>query len=341
MAREDVQREDVLAAIEECGEVGREDFLVKYGKGKATVYHLRHDGRDYDSKAIFAAAHEHRTGLTLATLSGGEGDAVKHLRRLGFQVISTRLPWTRDELILACDLLRDNNWKWMSPKRPEVVELSALLNEMPIHPVDTRGPRFRSPDAVVLKMQNIATQHPDYKKTRTNGNALDREVLMDFLGHPDEMRAAAAAIKAGLRSGGIQDSYEAFPDVDDFEGFAMEGRLLERRHFVRERSKSLRERKIKEHLKRNSTLACETCDFDFEAAYGADRGRGYIECHHVVPLHASSEKPNSTGDLILICSNCHRMIHRRNPWLEPDELRMLIRGAREQDDPSDQTRDSL
>jgi 5-methylcytosine-specific restriction protein A len=26
----------------------------------------------------------------------------------------------------------------------------------------------------------------------------------------------------------------------------------------------------------------------------------------------------------LICSNCHRMIHRRAPWLKPEELRELI-----------------
>ncbi len=29
-------------------------------------------------------------------------------------------------------------------------------------------------------------------------------------------------------------------------------------------------------------------------------------------------------DLILICANCHRMIHRRNPWVTPDQLHALV-----------------
>ena len=32
-------------------------------------------------------------------------------------------------------------------------------------------------------------------------------------------------------------------------------------------------------------------------------------------------------DLILICANCHRMIHRHNPWLTPDHLRALVRAC--------------
>ncbi|MFE3960269.1 HNH endonuclease [Nocardia sp. NPDC059091] len=46
------------------------------------------------------------------------------------------------------------------------------------------------------------------------------------------------------------------------------------------------------------------CGFDFEATYGIG-GKGYVECHHVVPLHISGETRNSTADLILLCANCH------------------------------------
>ncbi|MBN4084034.1 HNH endonuclease [bacterium AH-315-A03] len=30
------------------------------------------------------------------------------------------------------------------------------------------------------------------------------------------------------------------------------------------------------------------------------------------------------SDLALVCSNCHRMIHRRSPWPTPIELGLLI-----------------
>lgn len=57
---------------------------------------------------------------------------------------------------------------------------------------------------------------------------------------------------------------------------------------------------------------CKVCGFDFEKIYG-ERGKGYIEIHHINPLsQVDSEHPvNPKTDLIPICSNCHRMIHRK------------------------------
>jgi 5-methylcytosine-specific restriction protein A len=57
---------------------------------------------------------------------------------------------------------------------------------------------------------------------------------------------------------------------------------------------------------------CCICGFDFELVYG-ERGKGFIEVHHTKPL---SEVEGETvidpaTDLVPVCSNCHRMIHRR------------------------------
>lgn len=71
-----------------------------------------------------------------------------------------------------------------------------------------------------------------------------------------------------------------------------------------------------------TTLACEVCGFDFEAVYG-ELGRGFIECHHVVPL-SEGQRKTSLRDLALVCSNCHRMAHRRRPWPAVAELRALL-----------------
>jgi predicted HNH restriction endonuclease len=73
-------------------------------------------------------------------------------------------------------------------------------------------------------------------------------------------------------------------------------------------------------------LRCACCGFDFEAMYG-EVGQGYIEAHHIVPV---SELPARGGqtrieDLVLVCANCHRMLHRRRPWLGLTELRKLLR----------------
>lgn len=74
-------------------------------------------------------------------------------------------------------------------------------------------------------------------------------------------------------------------------------------------------------------LVCEACDFDFTEVYG-DHGRGFIECHHIVPLsELKSGSITRLADLALVCSNCHRMIHHRSPWLSIAQLRALVSAA--------------
>lgn len=72
---------------------------------------------------------------------------------------------------------------------------------------------------------------------------------------------------------------------------------------------------------------CMACGFDFEKFYGA-RGKDYIEVHHVVPLSSRNEEVevNPATDLIVVCSNCHRMIHRKKDHvLSLEELKEIIR----------------
>lgn len=59
-------------------------------------------------------------------------------------------------------------------------------------------------------------------------------------------------------------------------------------------------------------LKCSLCGFDFEKVYGK-RGKGFIEIHHTKPLSTLEEEQivDPATDLIPVCSNCHRMIHRR------------------------------
>jgi 5-methylcytosine-specific restriction enzyme A len=220
--------------------------------------------------------------------------------------------------------VRQNNWKGIGADDQRVQALSDLLQRLPIHPIEVRGTRFRNPNGVSRKSYDIATRHPDYQGVPTKGGAGDREVLHDFFEREDEMRRTAELIRAGIESGDLIDSGDAVPDID-LEAEASEGRLLERRHLARERDAGLRAKKIHKHFQVHGQLACMTCGFDFKAAYG-EHGDGYIECHHVVPLHVSGERTTRLDDLI--CLNCHRMIHRRTPWLTPDQLRDLVAANR-------------
>ncbi|MFE4249785.1 HNH endonuclease [Streptomyces sp. NPDC056910] len=324
-----ISRDGVLKAIAEYDELGKGEFLPMYEYKPATSYLLVHEDRTYDSKAIAGVAHKFDQGRALSwdEFSGGRSEAVKWLTRLGFVIRSSRNPdWTRDEIILACDLAMANGWKRLESSDPRVIKLSALLQTMPIHPEDVRTEQFRNPNGVARKTVDITCRHPDYRGKPTNGNALDAEVMNDFLTRPTEM---AQRIRDGLTMGEFQNLPSEAEEEDDYS--APEGQLLIRRHRSRERDKALRKRKIDAGLRQGHHLACEACGFDFEATYGP-RGAGYIECHHIVPLHEAGEGRTKLHDLALICANCHRIIHRRAPWPTPGELRDLIQQTTNRDE---------
>ena len=72
----------------------------------------------------------------------------------------------------------------------------------------------------------------------------------------------------------------------------------------------IRNEKIVCDKKKRSDYKCECCSFDFGKVYG-ELGRNFIECHHIKPLAASKSGAEiGLKDLAVLCSNCHRIIHK-------------------------------
>jgi 5-methylcytosine-specific restriction protein A len=228
--------------------------------------------------------------------------------------------WAWEEIVLACDLVVQNDWQQLGAANPQVIELSQLLQKMDIHPLEVRGDKFRNPNGVGRKTADIATARPGYQGGKTNGGRRTEEVVAEFIAKPDVMHALAESIRASVAS----DEPLHLPREVGYENESeMEGRYLLRLHAYRERNRALRQKKINSIVAVGGSLACEVCGFDFAQKYG-ERGQGYIECHHIEPLHVGGEKARSLKELALLCSNCHRMIHTKPPWPTPAELRELI-----------------
>ena len=91
----------------------------------------------------------------------------------------------------------------------------------------------------------------------------------------------------------------------------MEGLPQLRSHYRRERSRKLINQKKEQYKKLNGTLRCEICRLSFEDVYPKSLGENFIEVHHKTPLSQINKVVRTTvDDLILVCANCHRMIHR-------------------------------
>jgi predicted HNH restriction endonuclease len=115
-----------------------------------------------------------------------------------------------------------------------------------------------------------------------------------------------------------------FKEEDDELSFP-EGREIYKLHRSKERNKSLIDLVKKTALNRDNKLRCQVCKFSFSEIYG-DLGEGFIEAHHIKPLSELSEQTETRiEDIILVCSNCHRMLHRKRPWLTTERLQYLIK----------------
>lgn len=77
--------------------------------------------------------------------------------------------------------------------------------------------------------------------------------------------------------------------------------------------------------KHNGKLFCEICGFDFEKVYGK-LGKDFIEAHHINPIGTRVDaEETKVGDFKMLCSNCHRIVHRGKEMLTVEELKVIIK----------------
>jgi len=123
----------------------------------------------------------------------------------------------------------------------------------------------------------------------------------------------------------------SLPDVD-LTG--KEGSRILRSHLWVERDRSLVDAKKAAVLTATRRLACEVCTFDFFARYG-ELGKEFCEVHHLQPLASGGLRQTTLDDLAVVCSNCHRMMHRGDRVLSVEELRGYLKAPPNKPAPGD------
>lgn len=110
---------------------------------------------------------------------------------------------------------------------------------------------------------------------------------------------------------------------EDEEKEYTEGKEYYRIHRMRERKPEVIKKAKELFFKKHSRLFCEACGFDFTLTYG-ERGRYFIEGHHKkLVSELMKEEKTRVEDIALLCSNCHRMIHRK-PLITIMELKKAV-----------------
>lgn len=85
--------------------------------------------------------------------------------------------------------------------------------------------------------------------------------------------------------------------------------------------------KLRKEALMNHGYIWHACGFNFYQKYG-DIGKNFIEVHHIKPLSETKEETsvNPKTDLIPLCANYHRMIHRnKNNILSVEKLSHLVK----------------
>jgi 5-methylcytosine-specific restriction protein A len=118
------------------------------------------------------------------------------------------------------------------------------------------------------------------------------------------------------RSGSLQfatldDELLELRDSGELPAGAVDGakKVVEHRRF----EKRNRNRKLIAQVKEQLGCRCQACGFSFGDFYGHQM-IGFVEAHHRIPLHSLPDagaalKPTA-DDFMVLCSNCHRAIHR-------------------------------
>ena len=229
-------------------------------------------------------------------------------------------PWTRDEHIIALDFYLSHLPSIPGKDSSEVQELSKVLNNLNSFLDHQITEKFRNPSGVYMKLMNFRRFDPAYTGVGLAHGNKDEEVVWNlYANKPDELAKLAKHIKQFSTS-----ETKGIPLISEDEEEGNEGQILSRVHRYRERDRTLVSKKKLKFLQENPKLFCQGCGFDFQNKYG-DRGKDFIECHHTKPVsELSVGETTKLVDLVLLCSNCHRIVHRKKPWLTIDELKLLI-----------------
>jgi len=116
-----------------------------------------------------------------------------------------------------------------------------------------------------------------------------------------------------------------FKENEDLTGEFPEGKIVERSHKSRERNSKVIQIAKDNFKKKHGKLFCQVCEFDFKDRYGKI-GENFIEGHHTI---AVSDMPpghkTKPEEIAMLCANCHRMVHKKRPWLKMTDLMKLLK----------------
>jgi 5-methylcytosine-specific restriction protein A len=118
--------------------------------------------------------------------------------------------------------------------------------------------------------------------------------------------------------GEIENDEQDFKGYEDLRKFRFHKRI--------ERNVQLSKK-----VKKAQGFTCKACYMNFKKVYGV-LGNDFIEAHHLIPIAKLSKEKiqlDVKKDFVVLCSNCHSMIHKLSDPSNLSELRQIIKSQLE------------
>ena len=216
--------------------------------------------------------------------------------------------FTRDEVILALDVLYYSDGQSLSKNSPAIAELCELLQELPIYSKEDRPAIFRNESGVSHQLTQLRISHEKGYKDRNVGMAF-YSVLNEYKDIMPELHRVAQAIRRNR----AYFKTCSFGNVTETDGFP-EGALLSHLH---------RHIEVRDTARLQRADRCAICKIAPTEIYRTD---DLLELHLLVPItELDASAKYRPSDYVTVCPNCHAALHRIRPWLTREAMEDILR----------------
>lgn len=222
-----------------------------------------------------------------------------------------RASWTRDEVILGLDVLYTCKNVPLRMDNPSIVDLSQLLNRLPIIDERQKEETFRNIAGVRRQLLTfewgLRKEIPDPHVGETFFKVYD-----EFKDRFKELHEVAQAIR---RCEVVLASMMFGADIEN-NGFP-EGAILAHLHRIWE----------KEHGRKylQSVQECEICAIRPQYIYNGGETISFLEKHLLVPpVEYGADIKFKKEDFIAVCPNCHSVLHQTRPWVGREQCEHIL-----------------
>lgn len=216
--------------------------------------------------------------------------------------------FTRDEVILALDGLYSSEKHRVSADSQAMIDLSSLLNRLPIHPMKDRRADFRSATGIAQQIGLYRASCSTGKRSPDVGG-LFFDVAFEFEDRQNDLHSIAAAIRKN-------EPYFTwrFGSRAEDAGFP-EGILLGHLHRLIE---------TRDGATVPTAECCEVCSLKPELCY---QSCGELLQKHLLvsPTETDGSRRYPANNFITVCPTCHAVLHRLRPWRTKENYGDMLR----------------